>query len=487
MVDMGAPEEEIDQYISLEGTTVEDVRKFQIRKPFISTAQKQAERAGELIAGGHPVLGGLKTAQAGITGTLEDLIHYPSMAFLNQLMLNAPRSIMQTTGREYPTQATSPAGQGLANLAGIAGGLMSPIGQIGAGAAKAPMTLMNLAKLAGAGALAGGAYSPSDNFGDMGQRAGQAGVSAVIPGAGKMVSTLASKIPNKSALAGRIVNSLIKPLKKDFAYGKNPGLAVAQEGIIANNFDELAEKIGQRRQEVGKQIGGVIKNTKEMIDVRGILRPIDVALAKARQASNTNASLITRLEGLREDLRSIVGGKDLQLATPQLAFKMKQKVGDLTKWTGNVSDDQSVNKSLKMVYGRLKQRIENVIPTIKSLNDRYADLTSAEVATKYRDVILQRQNMISLGATQAGLGSALITAIATGGQTVPSILIGIGAGGLAQATKSPAVKTRIAAMLAKTSPEKMKVIFSKLPQLKELIIRGEIALPSRIIDKLRSE
>ena len=37
----------------------------------------------------------------------------------------------------------------------------------------------------------------------------------------------------------RLINSLIKPLQKDLSYGKDPGRAVAEEGIIANSLGEL--------------------------------------------------------------------------------------------------------------------------------------------------------------------------------------------------------------------------------------------------------
>ncbi len=457
------------------------------RKPFVPQSQKFAQMAGEAINEGRELKGGALTNLAAVTGTLEDLIFYPAMHFGNQFLMNLPRSEEHKQGLEYPEKANTPAGQLLSNLAGVAGAVTNPIGKIGIGVAKAPTTLANLAKLSGAGALGGALYSPNDDPGNMRQRAEQATVGAAVPIVGAGISGALSKIPNKSQIAGRIVNSLIKPLKKDFSYGKNPGLAVAQEGIIANDLEDLANKIGDRRNQIGQQIGDLVKKAKNPVNMRGVLSPIDAALSQARQAPNTNAGLISRLDGLRNDLRKIVGGKDIQVASPQLAFKMKQQIGDLTKWTGNPSDDQLVNKALKMVYGKLKERMELVLPETAPLNERYANLTSAHVATKYRDVISQRQNMMSLTSTHAGIGAAILTSLATGGKTLPSVLVGASFAGLTQAAKTPAVKTRIATWLAKSSPNQISNIMSKIPNLRPALLSAEVGLPSRIIDKLRSD
>ena len=75
-------------------------------------------------------------------------------------------------------------------------------------------------------------------------------------------------------------------------------------------------------------------------------------------------------------------------------------MGNLTKWTGNLSDDQIINKALKQVYGSVKEQMINgakslnkdIGQRLERLNEKYADLTSAEIATKYRDKIIQRQN-----------------------------------------------------------------------------------------------
>lgn len=94
--------------------------------------------------------------------------------------------------------------------------------------------------------------------------------------AGKAVGKIADKI------APRIINSLIKPLSKDFEFGKNPGLGVVREKITASSFDDLIGKLNLKRAEVGTEIGKTLSHpeiARQTIDLAKALAPIDEALA----------------------------------------------------------------------------------------------------------------------------------------------------------------------------------------------------------------
>jgi hypothetical protein len=406
-----------------------------------------------------------------------DMITVPAHYF-NQLLLNAPRSLTEKAGFTYPEKAENPIVQKVAQAAGIAGALKT------GGKVVGQQTLGR--KIIGAAAQ-GFAYSPTEDFTDRGKRTQQAAFSAAIPMAGAAAKGIMSKAPNRSDIAGRMINSLIKPKAKEFNYGRNPGLAVALEKLTGNSMDELAEKISQRKNEVGKKIEQTMSGASGMVNVRGILRPLDVALTRARKAPETNKGLIARLEGIRSDLQGIVGGKKMQLATPKIAWKIKKQIGDLTKWTGEASDDKSANKALRMVYGRLRQRIENIVPQAKGLNERYGNLMSAEIAAKNRDVLLNRQNMIGLLDTTTGLGAALLTSVVSGGSTLPSAAAGLTVVGARKILGSTAAKTKIASWLAKTEPSIINKSLNALPKnVKEAVVTGiksgEYAAPSRIVD-----
>jgi len=278
-------------------------------------------------------------------------------------------------------------------------------------------------------------------------------------------------------MAPRIVNSLIKPLAKDLSYGKNPGRAIAEEGITASSLEDLVQKIGARKNEIGQEIRDIISSVKDkVINASKSVSPIDEALSNAGKSPQTNQALISRLEALKSDL---FNGKKLDKMTVQEIFDLKSQVSDLTKFTGNASDDALVNKSLKRVYGSLKDSINKAAGNLKSksgktiedLNEKYADLSSAEIATKYRDAVAERANLISLPANTIGIGSALIGAIASGGAAVPAILAGASGVALEKVASSPKVKTEFAKWLAKSSPEQKSKLFKAVPALRGVAIK----------------
>ena len=172
-----------------------------------------------------------------------------------------------------------------------------------------------------------------------------------------------------------------------------------------------------------------------------------------------------------------------------------RSVGDLTKWTGNASDDQSVNKALKRVYGGIVTNMDDVLSKVlpkdkfdayKKATEQYGDLMSAQNAAVYRDKILERQNLISFGAKNAGLITALSTAIATGGAAVPSIIAGLVGVSIDKAMASPAFKTRLASLLTKLNPSEVSTFFDKVPSAKSLFSEKEVKdFGGKIIGKLK--
>lgn len=336
----------------------------------------------------------------------------------------------------------------------------------------------------GAGILAKiGAQGLSDatvqslNQGEINKNTIDAGiVGAIFPAGGMALSSL------KKEFAPRVVNSLIKPLLKDFSYGKNPGKAVAEAGITANSLEDLVGKIRIARQAVGDSISKQIEGSNAVFTVTDAFKPIDDAIADASKSPRTNAAIISRLQALKDDIFGVamVDGQEIVTRnmdglSAQEVFDLKREVGELTRWTGNASDDEIVNKALKRTYGALKGKLDESIPAIKELNENYADLKSAEIATEYRDKIAARQNLISFTGANTGIGAGIVTAIATGGVTVP-LLVGAGVAGLTQAARTPAVKTRLAAWLASAGKEEVKSAFQQAPWLRgalQSILFGE--------------
>jgi len=375
-------------------------------------------------------------------------------------------------------------------------------------------------KLAGSVASLGGAgygFDVSQNL-----QEGKTGAAAAAPGLGAALGAVPVVGAGASAIkkgvqkigaeqAPRIINSLIKPLQKDFAYGKNPGRAVAEEGIKAGSFDELVMKISQSRQKAGQEIGDLGKKLegKVVLNLQDALLPINDAMETA--AKQNNSTLLQRLDSVKRSITENLvkgvdeagnpiitssGSRNLAAASFKEAREMMRSIGDVTAFTGNPSDDKLVNSALKRVYGKMKEQTlkgaETADPVIAKMfrkaTEKYSDLTSAEIAAKYRDKILERQNMMNFGQTTVGLGGALATAIATGGAAVPTILAGLGAAGLQKALGSTAFKTRIAAWLAKVPASEKASIIQKFPQLQSVMntrTPGDVFLDSKLGGKVK--
>ena len=320
------------------------------------------------------------------------------------------------------------------------------------------------------------------------------GAALPLPGAAKD-AVMAGIGKASENLAPRFINSLIKPLSKDFSYGKNPGKAVAQEGIVANSLPELATKISQAKQSVGArlqtaagQVSGRLPLTQQ-----DVLAPFDHAITSA--VENNDQPLLNRLQATKAALTSVfstdkegkiipVGSKLLDKLSYPEAVMVKRKIGELTNWTGKTTEDQTVNGALTRTYGSLKGALNDLASkhspetakNLQDLNERYANLTSAEIATKYRDVLNQRQNMINLPG-KIGLAASAVTAPFTGGM---STVLGV-AGSIAadKALSSPAFKTRAASALAKVPQAAPKVERAFTSPGDMLLNAGKSVLPKQ--------
>lgn len=414
----------------------------------------------------------------------------------------------RATPEEKQFIAPGPSAGEVAGSALRSAALFTPVGEV-AGGLTAAARAVGLSKGAsalgkiGAGALAGEAFDIASNLEE-----GKTGTEVLKPGAGTAIgAALPGAGVAKNVMvrfgegqAPRIVNSLIKPLAKDFSYGKNPGRAVAEAKIVANNFDDLATKIRETRQTIGQEIGTIGRklSTKPLVDIGDALSPLDEAMKTA--ASQNNPTLLQRLVNVKKAITHVlepavdeagnigikeVGKRKLNGLTFGEARDILSSIGDITQFTGSVSDDKAVNSALKNVYGAVKEASLNAANQIdpklasefRKLTEKYADLSSAEIATKYRDKIVERSNLIGLNPTTAAIGSGLLTMIATGGAATPAILAGLAGGTLDKLATTPGFKTRLAALLSKKTPEEASALFKDIPALQKFFPKGSPKTP----------
>jgi len=298
-------------------------------------------------------------------------------------------------------------------------------------------------------------------------------IGAAFPIVGRGAQLAKGALPSGADAGGKVVNSLVKPLLKDFSYGKNPGKAVAEAGITANSLDELGQKITVVRQGIGQEISDKVIQSTTKFDASDSLTSLDEAIAAANKNPRTNSAIIKRLEDLKSDLLNVgedgIPTRNLKDLSADELWELNKDIGGLTRWTGNATDDEIVNKALRNAYGATRGKLEGGVDGIGELSEKYANLKSAEIATQYRDKIAARGNIISFSGSTLGGGAALATALTTGGAAIPALLVGGGVGATTEALKSTAVKTRVAAWLASSSKEEVEKAFKDAPWLRSTL------------------
>lgn len=363
---------------------------------------------------------------------------------------------------ETPKQALGTTGKALLNTALFGGG--SATENI-PGVVEKGFTLKGLggtALHAIEGAAEGGAFQSLQNIEDKQNIGKNVPLAVAIGGILPVTLESASRIWNNIITAGpeKLVNSEIKPSLKQIKYGQNPGAAVAKEGIVGNSMEDIEDKINQKVIERGKEIGQLYRNNSENVaNYTDSLEPLNDAIKKAEQHPATNASLIRRLKNARNDLLQITEkvspeGEDivesiprsLENLTPEEAFNLKQEVSDLTQFAGTPTDDNAYNSVLHQVYGKIRDKLHELVPGLAQADEHFASLKSAQLAAQHRADIMMRQNMISFLPKIAGVAS-MIYGIASGDIKTTSLLL---LGDLAAAAAgSTGAKTRIAYILSR--------------------------------------
>ena len=460
-------------------------------------------------------VGGVASGVAGPILTAEDMagraiVNKFGTEEMKQNLANSP-----TLNQQWKTQMggdENPNTYGAGQLAGNAALMATPIGEGGAlaggvvGATGKALGLgkgaTNLAAQATKGAVEGGtaaaAYGldngePDSLEGYWNDVMGGAAIGGALPLAGAGISKALRAVD----LPEKIINGLLGPSTKLFSYGKNPGKSVAELGVTGKNMEDLTQNIWAKRDEIGKGLSDTIKAAMKKgagtIATGSELAPLTHAIEEAKKAPNINATLITRLEGAKEDLEGLfnkvageskgvknateianqlIGRKDFiksediaannRKLNPEDAItdldkaqEFKQTIGKLTKWTGNGSDDAVVNKALKQVYGGIRGKMEASMEKVmtkeefaayKKANEHYANLTSAGSAAEHRQAVQLSKGIGDFSDSVVAGGGALL-----GG--VPGAVIGyIGK----KATEDPWVASHIASILSKSTPEEVQ-------------------------------
>ena len=203
-------------------------------------------------------------------------------------------------GKSPISTVSSDIGRGVQTaLLGVGGGTTSVASKLGLSGAK------GLAVRATENAALGTGFQLGSNLEQNKNLTDNLGTAAVIGGALPILATGASGIKNAilskaTPTAETFINSLIKPLAKDFAYGKNPARGILNEGIIANSINDLGNQVEAKISSVGQRIGSVGEQLDKagiILDLTPALKPIDEAINVA--AKSNNSTLFQKLNDVK--------------------------------------------------------------------------------------------------------------------------------------------------------------------------------------------
>lgn len=453
----------------------------------------------DTLAGGSPEEN-LKTLGPNISAiqqTGKDLVSIPA-SFANMALFNAPKSLLETlTPYKYPApslteKTNSPVAGVLAKASGVVGLVKSPLTELLS--VKAPEAVAGNYPLAEGvlgkmgirmtpqlsrfltGAAIGGAWSP-EKFTDVHAREmnalGGGILNTALPAVGDKAVSMFKAIPETMTnTAAGIDNFLIKALPKDFAYSKNAGRGLAKLGVVGKNFVEFAGNIADKITKVSDDLNLLVKspdNVNKVVNVYDALQPLRDALAKEQAALNPSQNVIDTLTTILNKTGKKYNVKALR---PTEVLNLKRDVAEATKFTGNPSDDKTINLALKMTYGGIKDKLTAAVPKSGELSSDLADLLTAKNAVKKRvlDSQVPKMPWQSLGPWWGK------TAIAGGAGALthnPAVFFAtlLGEYGLEGALRNPEIASKLASTLYSGGQSAQQLIEKTMPQFAQAVTK----------------
>lgn len=253
--------------------------------------------------------------------------------------------------------------------------------------------------------------------------------------------------------AGRIINQLIKPREAQYAFGRNPGLEIADQGITAWNREGLEKNVGKKLGDLDSQLSTAIKKHEASgitrVDMTPAFKKISSQIQELSKLPETTQSMQDELKSFGRDLFNLTGGNPSNVS-PKQALEIKRLVGKLPSWA--MSDPKMGTKTniARSVYGAIDDAMDIAMPETKELNSSISNLIGAK--TSMKKGIAREENKSFIGLLDrigpAGLGASVGFAHGGAPEAVGLGALSLGASKLANSTFG---RTRIAKSLMGTA------------------------------------
>lgn len=310
-----------------------------------------------------------------------------------------------------------------------------------------------------------------------------AGISAALPIAGAVTGKVTAPIKKylSEKLAPRMINSILRPAAKEFSFGKNPGLGVAKEGLTAKTREGLLKQISSKKQVLGQEIDNLLttQGKEKTIDVTKLLTPLDEAMEQAVKSGEQ--VLYNRLQGVKDGLTKTFkatdgkieasGTRNLVLSPKEVA-QLKREIGNSAKWTGQAFDNE-VNQVRVGLYRALNDAVEEAVPGAKQLQQRYANMLSAEKSLEKTIDTVQKQGLVGLKDIGIGATLGLGTSLGEGDSGLETALKTIIFTGLGRGARTTFVQSNLAKQLSKLAPQEKTILSQAVPLLRNIFLGSQ--------------
>ena len=315
---------------------------------------------------------------------------------------------------------------------------------------------------------------------------------------GATAGTISGLLSNKTGI--KTINQLIGTGLKDFSYGKNPG-KIVDEGFVSSTVSDFLSQIKERTTQVGERIAANLQNLPKLSPSQQAqlketlkFKSLGNYIKELEKTAPVTDTVLAQLKGLKESLTT---GFFSKIKTPEELFNLKQVVANLTKFTGNQSDDKVYNQALQGTYREIATQIEKFANSqskakgkrMSELNDRYGNLITAqklaEKASTKADFLETGARVASGGAAGGVLGGFV------GSQTDLGVYPGIALGSLGGAitggvSNSTLVRTAVARAFGEKPGTIASVIrsrFGNTPKLDAEFSKDELAYLTKTFGK----
>lgn len=202
-------------------------------------------------------------------------------------------------------------------------------------------------------------------------------------------------------LGEKIQTTVIRPQQADIKDGFN--IENVTKYKVGGSLEEMVTKVHVKLNNLAKNLATILKGSRAKVDMNSVIVATKAELVKDKAITfGSNRAIKNQLQGLRREVREVLGAKSDKIVDLFTATQIKRGAGTKGAWSfGRLEPEaDAVEKVYTTFYRVLKTGIEKASKKagmkIHNINKQISDLIPISNAALRRLPIEQRNNVISL-------------------------------------------------------------------------------------------